>query len=132
MSDVTRPFRQAAPSPERVRSFIARVEQQDYVAAIQLFYHEDASMQENFGEVRSGRDALIASEMEILLRYGKMPVRKVERFAVNGNLVFINWIFEVNVPGIGQRLLDEVAMQEWDGDRIRRERFYYDPSQIRR
>jgi hypothetical protein len=27
-------------------------------------------------------------------------------------------------------MFDEVAMQHWDGDRIRRERFYYDPQQL--
>ena len=119
------------PTLERVQSFITRVEQQDYVAAIAHFYHEDASMQENTGETRRGRDALIAHEMEVLLRFGNMPVRKLERFAINGDLVFINWIFEVNVSNVGVRLLDEVTMQQWDGDRIRSERFYYDPAQIR-
>ena len=119
------------PSLDRVRSFIARVEQQDFVAAVVHFYHPDATTQENDGEPRRGRDAIVANEMEILLRYGNMPVRKVERFAINGDLVFINWQFEMNVPGVGIRLLDEVAMQVWDGDRIRTERFYYDPAQLR-
>jgi hypothetical protein len=29
------------------------------------------------------------------------------------------------------RTLDELALQSWDGDRIARERFFYDPVQIR-
>lgn len=120
------------PTLERVRSLIARVEQQDYVGSIMHFYHTDASMQENMGEPRCGRDALVAHEMEIVLRYGSMPARKVERFAVNGRFVFINWQFEVTLPSGEKRVLDEVAMQEWDGDRIRRERFYYDPTQLAR
>ena len=119
------------PSTERVRNFIARVEQQDYAAAIMHFYHADATTQENFGAIRTGRDAIVANEMEVLLRYGGIPVRKVERFAINRDLVFINWQFEVEVPGVGKRLLDEVSMQVWDGDRIRTERFYYDPAQLR-
>lgn len=119
------------PSPERVSSFIKRVEQQDYAAAIMHFYHVDATAQENHGAILAGRDAIVANEMEILLRYGKISLRKVERFAIHGDLVFINWQFDVNVPLVGQRLLDEVAMQVWDGDRIRTERFYYDPAQLR-
>ncbi len=120
------------PTRARVRSFIARVEQQDYVGAIMYFYHADATMQENMGEVRRGRDALVAHEMEVLLRHGNMPARKVERFAISGNFVFINWQFEVTLPTGEKVLFDEVAMQEWDGDRIRHERFYYDPGQFKR
>lgn len=119
------------PSLSLVRSFIRRVEQQDYVGAIAHFYHEDATMQENQDPPRCGRGALLAHEMDLLVRYGQIPVRKVERFAINGNIVFINWQFELNVGCLGKRLFDEVAMQVWDGDRIRHERFYYDPAQIR-
>ena len=119
------------PTLDRVQSFIARVVQQDYVGAIMHFYHEDASMQENTAEPRRGRDALVAHEMEVLLRFGGMPVRKVERFAINGDHVFINWIFEIRQKDGSFRLLDEVAMQEWSGDRILTERFYYDPAQLR-
>lgn len=119
------------PTLERVQSFIARVEQQDYVAAIMHFYHEDATMQENRGDIRRGRDALVAHEMEVLLRFGNMPVRKVERFAINGDLVFINWIFELRQPDGSLRPMDEVAMQHWNGDRIQSEHFYYDPAQLK-
>lgn len=119
------------PTTGRVRSFIARVEQADYVGAIMHFYHEDAWMQENFGELRQGRDRLVANEMEVLLRYGATRPRKVDRFAINGDIVFINWLIEIDVPGVGVRVLDEVAMQVWDGDRIRGERFYYDPDVLR-
>jgi ketosteroid isomerase-like protein len=119
------------PSTDRVCSLIKRVEQQDYAGAVMHFYHHDATTQENHGEIRQGRDAILAHEMEVLLRYGNTPVRKVERFAVNGDLVFVNWQIEVNVPHVGRRMLDEVAMQLWSGDRIRTERFYYDPAQLR-
>lgn len=119
------------PTLERVKAYITRVEQQDYVGALAHFYHADATMQENMEPPRVGRDALMAHEMDLLVRYGSTPARKVERFAVHGDLVFINWIIDMKVPGIGPRALDEITMQEWDGDRIRRERFYYDPAQIR-
>ena len=118
------------PSLSLVRSFIRRVEQQDYVGAIAHFYHDDASVQENQDPPRCGRSALLAHEMDLMVRYGNIPVRKVERFAITGNMVFINWVFELNTPSLGKRVFDEVAMQHWDGDRIRRERFYYDPQQL--
>lgn len=119
------------PTLERVRGYIARVEQQDYIGALALYYHQDAVMQENMGEERRGLHALMAHEMDLLVRYGNVPLRKIERFAIAGDTVFINYVFDLNVPGVGPRMLDEVAMQMWDGERIRRERFYYDPGQLR-
>lgn len=116
------------PSTARVRSFIRRVEQRDFVGAIVHFYHEDAEMQENLGPIRKGREALLANEMDILIRYGKIPGCRAESFAINGRKVFINWVIDVDVPGVGRRTLNEVAMQDWEADRIIRERFYYDPS----
>ena len=119
------------PTIERVRDFIARVESRDYVGALVDFYAEDATVQENFGDERRGRDALIAHEIDIASRFGSVPVRKVERFAVNGDTVFINLIFELKGKDGKVRILDEVTMQTWRGDRIAVERFYFDPSRIR-
>ena len=119
------------PSAALVRSYIRRVEQRDFVGAIVHFYHEDAEMQENMGTVRKGREALLAHEMDLMVRYGQIPVIRAESFSINGRKVFINWLIEVNVPGVGRRTLNEVAMQDWDADRIVRERFYYDPSQLK-
>jgi ketosteroid isomerase-like protein len=119
------------PLLERVRDFIQRVERMDYVSALLDFYHEDAVMQENFGKPRLGRDALVAHEIDIATRFGAVPVRKVERFAINGDLVFINWVFEFRREDGAIDLLDEIAVQTWRGDRIAKERFYYDPAQIR-
>ncbi len=119
------------PALERLRDFIARVEARDYVGALVDFYHEDVSVQENQGETRRGRDALIAHEIDIANRFGSVPVRKVESFAINGDIVFINWIFELKAKEGKARTLDEIAMQTWRGDRIAEERFYYDPAQIR-
>lgn len=117
------------PTPERVREFVRRVEALDYVGALLDFYHEDAVVQENFSEPRRGRDALVAHEIDIATRFGPVPVRKVERFAVSGDLVFINWVFDMRRDDGSTRVLDEVVMQTWRGDRIAEERFYYDPSQ---
>ena len=119
------------PSMQRVKDFIARVESRDYIGALLDFYQEDVVVQENLGDVRRGRDALIAHEIDITNRFGSVPVRKVERFAVHDDQVFINWIFELKSKDGAVRVLDEVTMQTWRDDRIASERFYYDPAQTR-
>ncbi len=118
------------PTEDRVRAFIARVEALDHLGAIRDFYHADATMQENLGQKREGIDALLAGEAAALKRMGGAPTTRCVRFAIDGDTVFINWHFEMG-PAEPKSLLDEVAMQVWDGDRIRHERFYYDPAHIR-
>ncbi|HEV7693509.1 MAG TPA: hypothetical protein VGO52_21930 [Hyphomonadaceae bacterium] len=118
------------PTPERVREFIARVEAKDHLAAIEDFYHLDASMQENMGEKRIGMAALLAGEQAALKRMGGAPTSRCLRFAINGDTVFINWAFEMG-SGEKMRVLDEIAVQTWRGDRIAEERFYYDPATMR-
>ena len=120
------------PTPERVREFIARVEALDHLGAISDFYHADATMQENLGQKREGIEALLAGEAAALKRMGGAPASKCLRYAIDGDTVFINWAFEMGSAADGKtRLLDEIAVQTWRGDRIATERFYYDPATIR-
>jgi len=48
------------PSAQTLERFIARVESNAHVEAIEEFYTEDASMRENFAPPRVGRDKLVA------------------------------------------------------------------------
>src|SRR4051794_22235683 len=50
------------PSPEVLDRFIATVEANAHVEAIEAFYAPDASMQENELPPRSSRDVLVAHE----------------------------------------------------------------------
>jgi hypothetical protein len=118
------------PTIERVRAFIAMVEAHDYVAAMEAFYHADATMQENQGAMRVGLPAMIEGEKGALQR-SDIRARKVGRFAIDRDHVFINWVFEITPRAGGKTLiLDEIAVQTWRGDRIATERFYYDPKQM--
>lgn len=119
------------PSRERVEAFVAMVERGDYVEAIEQFYAEDASMQENTGRKLSGRQALVDNEAAALAR-NDIVARKGSIAVVDGDHVAVRWVFEMTPRGGGPTLvLDEVAWQRWSGDRIVEERFYYDPGSLR-
>jgi ketosteroid isomerase-like protein len=119
------------PSRERVKAFIALVEQGEYVKAIEDFYHPNASMQENGLPPRVGRQTLVEHERKVLAGLKRMRTRRVETYLVDGDRVVINWVFEMTGSDGVTRVMDELALQTWDGDRIATERFYYDPAQIR-
>ena len=119
------------PSRERVQEFIALVERGEYVRAIEYFYHPDASMRENGQPPRVGRQTLVEHERKVLAGLKDMRTRRVETVLVDGNRVVINWVFEMTGQDGATRVMDELALQTWKGDRIATERFYYDPAQIR-
>jgi hypothetical protein len=119
------------PSREAVEAFIAAVESNDHVAAIERFYTEDASMQENLAPLRQGRDLLAAQEKKVLADVKAVRSRCVRPVLVDGDTVVINWIFEFDYADGRSKVIDEIAHQTWRGDKIWRERFYYDPAQMR-
>ena len=47
---------------------------------------------------------------------------------VEGDRVAIHWIFELTDKSGKVYRIDEMSSQEWRGDMIFRERFFYDPS----
>ena len=118
------------PSRETVERFIARVESNAHVEAIEEFYAEDASMQENMDPPRTGRAALVANEQRALSMTASVASYCVRPAFVDGDHVVIRWIFEFTGHDGLVRRLEELAWQRWQGDRIVQEQFFYDPRQF--
>jgi len=117
------------PSRARLDEFIAVVESGDHASAIERYYTEDATMQENAAPPRIGRDVLVAHERAALARMSRVTSKCVSS-VVEGERVAIRWNFELTEKSGLVRRFDEIAWQEWRGDRISRERFFYDPTKI--
>ena len=117
------------PTRERVAAFVAMVEAGEFVEAIRQFYAEDATMQENLGTIRSGREALIVGEEKALRGVRSITTRPGSTYAIDGDRVIVRWVFDIVLPDGQAFTLDELAYQTWRGDRIASERFYYDPAQ---
>jgi hypothetical protein len=116
------------PSRALLDEFIAVVVSGDHAGAIERYYTEDASMQENAAPPRVGRDLLVAHERGVLARTSHVHSKAMSSL-VEGDRVAIHWIFELTGKSGRVHRVDEVALQEWRGDKIFRERFFYDPSQ---
>jgi ketosteroid isomerase-like protein len=119
------------PSQDRIEGLISRVERGEFVEAIEEFYAEDATMQENLGDPRVGLAALVANERRVLVAFEKTQARCVRPIFVQGDHVVIHWLFEFATSDGKVIRLEELAHQRWQGDRIAEERFYYDPVQLR-
>lgn len=118
------------PSPETLERFIARVEQNAHVDAIEEFYTVDASMQENQRAPRVGLDAHIANERRVLSRVKSLISTCVRPVFVNDDKVVIRWIFHFEWLDGTVTHMEEIACQRWEGERIAEETFFYDPAQM--
>jgi SnoaL-like domain len=119
------------PLPQTLERFIARVESGAHVEAIEEFYTEDATMQENHSPPRVGRRALLESERQALARVVSVTSQCVHPVFVHGDHVVIRWVFEFTLPDGRMRRIEELAYQHWIGEKIAQEQFFYDPAETK-
>ncbi|HEY1709172.1 MAG TPA: nuclear transport factor 2 family protein [Rhizomicrobium sp.] len=120
------------PSQKTLDDFFAMVTSGKHDVAIEQFYAEDSTMQENLGEVRKGRAGNVAREKATLAAVKSVKTTCVPPVFVAGDEVVIHWIFEFTRPDGGVMRIEELAHQKWRGEKIVEERFYYDPKQMGR
>jgi ketosteroid isomerase-like protein len=120
----------AMPTVETLERFIALVERNAHVEAIEAFYAPDASMQENQSPPRVGRDNHMANERRVLAKAKALSSTCIRPVLVNGDNVVIRWVFRFEwLDGTITRM-EELAYQRWQDERIVEETFFYDPVQL--
>lgn len=117
------------PTPETLERFIARVEQNAHVEAVEEFYAPDSTMRENNAAPRIGRDAHANAERKVMGRAKSVFSQCVRPAFVNGDHVVIRWIFRFEWQDGSVTRMEELAWQRWEGERIAEEQFFYDPAQ---
>jgi hypothetical protein len=119
------------PSQKTLDDFLATVLSEKHDEAIARFYTENATMQENLGAIRKGRDTLVAGERAMLARHKSVHTTCAKPVLVSGDIVVIHWIFEFTRMDGSVIRIEELAHQRWEGEKIAEERFYYDPAQMK-
>jgi hypothetical protein len=117
------------PTPDTLALFIARVESNAHVEAVEEFYAVDATMQENQSPPRVGRDNHAANERKVMARAKSVTSTCMHPVLVNGDHVVIRWVFHFEWLDETFTHMEELAWQRWEGDRIAQETFFYDPAQ---
>lgn len=119
------------PTTGTLERFIAMVEANEHVRAIEEFYAPEASMQENDAPPRRGRERLAANEAKVLARMRSVKSTCVRPVFTHGDLVVIRWIFEFEALDGQRTRIEELAYQRWEGERVVEEKFFYDPAQLK-
>lgn len=118
------------PKLRTIEQFISMVESNKHDIAIEKFYTENASMQENQSEPRVGRDNLIINEKKVLSRVNSMTSTCVRPFFVKDDYVVIKWQFAFKWKDNTISEIEEISHQHWVGELIDQEQFFYDPKQF--
>jgi hypothetical protein len=117
------------PTHQTLERFIATVESNLHDRAIEDFYTENASMQENQNSPTVGRDKLLEGERKVMSLAKALHSRCVRPVLVHGDVVCIRWVFKIEWKDDTVTDLEEIAYQRWEGERIAQETFFYDPVQ---
>jgi len=120
------------PSRDTVDAFVESVEGGNYLEAIERFYAEGASTQENIDPPRIGLEALLAGERRVMAAFKSVTAKKIGPAIIDGDRVGIRWSFAFEPFEGPTRTLEEIAWQSWQGERIVKETFFYDPKQMGR
>lgn len=118
------------PNRKTVEDFVATVERGDYVGAIERFYAEDASMQENAAAPRIGRKTLADGEAAVMAGFDAIKAERLSGILIEGDEVAVRWRWSFTKDGKTNRF-EEIAFQTWQGDKVQRETFFYDPAQMK-
>ena len=118
------------PKVETIEQFIAMVESNEHDKAIEKFYITDASMQENQAEPRVGKDNLVANEKNTLLKVKSLVSKCIRPYFVNEDQVVIQWYFRFEWKDGTVSEIEEITRQNWLGELINSEKFFYDPKQF--
>jgi hypothetical protein len=118
------------PSSSTVERFVSLVEAGKGVEALNAFYADHASMQENFAEQRTGKSALLKFETAAQASVTDLRSTCIRPVFIADDFVVIRWLFEYKTKQGTPVRFEELAYQRWDGDFIVQEQFFYDPAQF--
>ena len=117
------------PTRDQVTRLVRDVEANRILDAIDEFYDENVSMQDNLNPPVVGKAANRERERAFFAGITVHQNRALST-AIDGDQVVIHWLFEFT-GGDGKRYrMDQLAQQEWKDGRVVRERFYYDSASI--
>ena len=118
------------PSKKTLENFIQAVEEQPHDEVIKAYYTEDASIQENQEVPRVGIETLIKNEQKMLQRALKVHSECIRPYFQMDEKVIIRWKFRFDWKDGSFSEIEEIAYQQWMGEKIYKEQFFYDPKQF--
>lgn len=115
---------------EQLDELIALVLADKAVEAYQKFYHDDVIIQEANYPPRVGLAASIEHATQSQGMVTKIHEVATPTILIDGERSIIEWHADWTIANGARIRIEEVALQTWRGDRISKERFFYDPAPL--
>jgi|SRR5580658_8222118 ketosteroid isomerase-like protein len=100
----------------------------DILGAFDKYYADDLVMQENDAEPILGKAANRKREEEFVNSVEQFHGAKLLGEAVNGDVSYSEWSYDVSFKGAGRVKMEQVAARRWKNGKVSHERFYYKAS----
>ena len=97
----------------------------DILNAFEKFYATDVVMQENDAQPFVGKDVNRKREQDFVNSVEQFHSAKLLGEAVNGDLSYSEWEYDVTFKGGTRTKLTQVAARRWRSGQVVQERFYY-------
>lgn len=97
----------------------------DILNAFEKFYAADVVMQENTDAPKVGKDVNREAEKQFLGSVEAFHGAKILAGAVNGDVSFSEWEYDLTMKGAPRMTMNQVAVRRWKNGQIVHERFYY-------
>ena len=116
---------------ERVATLTCLIESGKTVEAMEHFYADHVTMQENNDPPRIGKVACLVNERANVAGVKSVAAELVTQAIDEKNqTVLSEWRFAFTDLRDRQFLVEEISVQRWQNDQVVRERFYYGPATI--
>ncbi len=97
----------------------------DFLKAFNKYYGDNVVMQENDAAPVTGKDVNRKKQEEFMKSVEQFHSAKLLGEAINGDLAFSEWEFDLSLKGHGRTRMHQVAVRHWRNGQVARERFYY-------
>ena len=116
---------------EKVKDIYDLMAQGKLLDAFEKYYHNDVVMVEATGESRKGKEANRKFQHEFMNMIKDIHgtgVRAITSDEKQATTMVESWM-DVTMKDGKRNMMEEVAVQKWEGDQIIHERFYYNTGQ---
>ena len=111
---------------DRARDLYAKMGAGQTMEAFETYYHDDVIVKEPTGETRRGKAAQRQAMQEWMASVDTMHGGATEWITANEDdaVTMVQSMTDVTIDG-QRRSFREIAVQQWDGDQITQEAFFY-------